>query len=99
MEVPQQLVFANDLQRAGEYAASRKYYRQFFEEHPEHTLRFKALFEIGDNYYYEKNKKKAREAYQEFQRYCSSQEELTQEEEGWVQAYQRLAQSRLSELK
>lgn len=57
-EVPQQLVFANDLQRGGEYAASRKCYRQFFEEHPVHILRFKALFEIGDNYYYEKISRK-----------------------------------------
>lgn len=97
-DIPQILVFANDLQRAGDYGSSRKYYEKFLVENPAHCLRFKALFEIADNFYYEKNYREARKAYEDFQTYCRTQQDLTEYEAGWVQAYTKLAESRLKKI-
>lgn len=97
--VPQILIFANDMQRAGDYALSRKYYERFFRENPTHCLRFKALYEIADNYYHEKNYKKAKKGYEIFQNYCKEQRNLTDEEAGWVEAYSKLSVSRMKEMK
>lgn len=58
--VPQELIFTNDMQRAGDYRLSRKYYRELLLENPTHPLWFKAFFEIADNYFYENNFVKAR---------------------------------------
>ncbi len=96
--VPQELVFANDMQRAGDYQLSRKYYKKFLLESPTHPLRFKAFFEIADNYFYENNFVKTREVYRQFQVYCKAQVQLTEEESGWVDAYSRLVMSRLQKI-
>ena len=97
-KIPALLILANDLQRAGEFAASRKCYQQYLEEYPGTCLCYKALFEVADNYFYEKEKEKARKAYGDFLAYCKEQPPATEEETGWVKAYTALTKSRLKTL-
>ena len=95
IEIPDEHVFANDLQRGGYYVASGKIYQRFFDEHPDHPLRFKCLYEVGDNLFYEKKYAAARKTYQEFIAYCARQEHITEEEQSWVDAYVKMSESRI----
>ena len=99
MDTPQELIQANDLQRGGHYSASRSLYARFFEENPTHPLRFKCLFEVADNLYYEERYAEASEAYQTFLNYCENQQEISDEEAGWIVAYIKLANSRIHSCK
>lgn len=44
-----------------------------FECNDTHPLRFKALFEVADNYYHAKDYKSAKSGYKNFLEYCSNQ--------------------------
>lgn len=98
LDTPQELIRANDLQRGGHYAASGKLYARFFEENPKHPLRFKCLFEVADNLYYEKRYAEALEVYQTFIHYCEGQQDISDEEAGWIDAYIKLANSRIDSI-
>ena len=95
MDTPQELIRANDLQRGGHYAASGKLYARFFKKNPTHPLRFKCLFEVADNLYYEERYAEALDAYQAFINYCAGQQNTSDEEAGWIDAYIKLANSRI----
>ena len=56
---------------------------------------FQALFEVADNYYHVKDYKSAKHGYEDFLEYCSVQENVTEQESGWIDAYTKLANSRL----
>ena len=99
MDTPKELIQANDLQRGGQYSASRSLYTRFFEKNPTHPLRFKCLFEVADNLYYEGRYAEASEAYQTFLNYCENQQEISDEEAGWIVAYIKLANSRIHSCK
>lgn len=60
-----------------------------------HPLRFKALFEVADNYYHAGDYRSAIQGYQKFLDCCSSQLDTT-EERGWIDAYTKLSRSRLT---
>ena len=94
-EIPEMLIQAQELQKAGDYTYSRRLYKEFFESNNTHPLRFKALFEVADNYYHAKDYKSAKKAYLDFLEYCSDQENTAEEEYGWIDAYTRLTKSRL----
>ena len=98
MDTPQELIRANELQRGGHYAASGKLYARFFEENPSHPLRFKCLFEVADNLYYEERYAEASSAYQMFIKYCGDQKDISDEEAGWIDAYIKLANSRIDSI-
>ena len=95
MDTPQELIRANDLQRGGHYAASGKLYARFFEENPSHPLQFKCLFEVADNLYYEERYAEALDAYHAFINYCAGQQNISDEEADWIDAYIKLANSRI----
>ena len=82
--IPPELVFANDLQRGGHYATSGKIYQKFFDEYPSHPLRFKCLYEVADNLFYEKKYRMAKEAYHKFMTYCEQQDVITEDERSWI---------------
>lgn len=94
-DIPEMLVLAQELQKLRKYELSRKMYMKFFITHPKHYMRFKALFEVADNLYYEKKYDEAFECYNNFLKYCSKQDNLTDEEFGWINAYKELAKSRM----
>lgn len=94
-DIPEILIRAQELQKGGDYTYSRKLYKEFFECNDTHPLRFKALFEVADNYYHAKDYKLAKQAYEVFLTYCSNQNIVTGEERGWIDAYTKLTYSRL----
>lgn len=89
------LILAQELQKLRDYKHSREIYMQFFISNPKHYMRFKALFEVADNLYYEKNYDEAIKYYNDFLGYCDKQDSLTVEEISWINAYKELAKSRL----
>ena len=95
IDSPEMLIRAQELQKGGDYTYSRKLYNEFFECNDTHPLRFKALFEVTDNYFHAKDYKTAKHGYEEFLEYCSVQEDVTEQESGWIDAYTKLANSRL----
>ena len=95
-DIPDILIRAQELQKAGDYTYSCKLYKQFWENNDVHPLRFKALFEVADNYYHAGDYRSAMQGYQEFLDYCSTQLDTTTEERGWIDAYTKLAHSRLT---
>lgn len=97
--VPKELILANELQKIGDYELSRKTYQDFFDANPMHILRFKALFEVADNLYHAGRYVEARQGYLKFLEYCASQEDLSADESGWVEAYTDLSNSRLRTIK
>jgi len=97
--VPQSLVMAQAFQKARDYSLSRKLYKEFFETHPNHHLKFKALFEIADNLFYEKKFTEALKAYEDFITYCSAVNNTSSDESGWINAYVALAHSRMKTIK
>ena len=70
-------------------------YARFFEEKPTHPLRFKCLFEVADNLFYEGRYAEASAAYRTFLNYCEEQQEISDEEAYWIDAYIRLTNSRI----
>ena len=99
VSVPEELIQANELQKIGDYELSRKIYQSFFESNPTHIMRFKALFEVADNFYHAGRYVEAQQGYQKFLEYCISQNNLTVDESGWVEAYTELSNSRLQTIK
>lgn len=97
-DIPEMLILAQALQKAGEYKRSRDIYMQFFTTHPKHFMRFKALFEVADNLYYEKKYDEAVECYNNFLNYCNEQDDLTDEEISWINAYKELTKSRFKRI-
>ncbi|URZ14072.1 tetratricopeptide repeat protein [Clostridium felsineum] len=93
--ISQELILAQELQKSREYKRSRELYMHFFIEHPKHYLRFKALFEVADNLYYEKKYDEAVKSYNKFLNYCDEQYKLTSQEISWVNAYKNLSYSRI----
>ncbi len=98
-EVPEILLQAQELQKAGDYGLSKKLYRRFFEENPEHPLRFKALFEVADNCYHAADYSDAEQGYRFFLSYCLEQNNVSEEEHKWIDAYMALSYSRLENIK
>ena len=96
-EIPEILVKAQEMQKIGDYRLSLKLYREFFENNPSHPMRFKALFEVADNYYHAGAYDNAQIGYENFLDYCGEQH-LSSEESGWVKEYSRLAHSRLKQI-
>ena len=92
--VPYELVIAQELQKAKKYKLSRESYMSFFTTNPSHILRFKALFEVADNYFHEGLYLEAVESYDKFLDYCNEQTEITEDEKDWVNAYTSLTISR-----
>lgn len=97
--IPQKLILAQDFQKARQYSLSRNLYSEFFSDNPNHPLRFKALFEVTDNWFHEKKYMEALNGFNDFVKYCDAQENLTEEEVGWINAYKQLAVSRLNLVK
>lgn len=97
--IPESLILAQNLQKARAYSSSRGLYKKFFDNNPGHYLRFKALFEVADNWFHEKKYANAEAGFTEFIKYCDSQQSLTEEEKGWVKYYRQLALSRIKEIK
>lgn len=97
-DIPETLVLAQDFQKARQYRLSRKLYSEFFSENPKHPLRFKALFEVADNWFHEKNAKEAIAGFLDFIEYCEGEKSFTDEEIGWINAYRKLAESRIQEV-
>lgn len=93
--IPDELIRANELQKIGDYKLSRNLYQKFFDCNPEHPLRFKALFEVADNFFHAGYYQDAKNGYELFLSYCAEQEKLSDEETGWVDAYTKLAYSRI----
>lgn len=93
--IPEMLVIAQELQKAREYERSRDMYMKFFNTHPKHCMRFKALFEAADNLYYEEKYKEAAKAYNKFLKYCDEEDNPTDEEKSWIDAYKELSGRRL----
>lgn len=98
IDIPEMLIRAQEFQKGGDYTYSRKLYKEFFECNDTHPLRFKALFEVADNYYHAKDYKSAKHGYEDFLEYCSVQEDVTEQESGWIDAYIKLANSRLKKI-
>lgn len=73
-------------------------YEEFFLNNQSHVLRFKALFEIADNIFYEGKYILAEKKYLEFIEYCISQDVCTKTEHSLVEAYVKLAKRRLIEM-
>ncbi|MCR4903742.1 MAG: tetratricopeptide repeat protein [Butyrivibrio sp.] len=96
--VTEELIQANEYQKIGDYKLSAKIYQQFFNDNPDHPMRFKALFEVADNLYHDKKYDEAKKQYQFFLSYCADQQQITSEEKGWVDAYTKLAYSRLENI-
>lgn len=94
--IPEILIKAQEFQKAGDYALSRKLYKNFFYNSPNHVLRFKALFEVADNYYYARDYDSALQYYRKFISYCKNQNKITSEEQNWICAYIKLAYSRIN---
>ena len=97
-KIPEDLIFAQELQKARDYSSSRKLYKDFFDNNPDHYLRFKALFEVADNWYHQKNYEFAQKAFLKFIEYCNSQINLTEQENDWIKYYKRLAISRINSI-
>lgn len=97
--VPQILIQAQELQKNKDFINSIKLYTKFFKENPINYMRFKALFEIADNWYYQEQYKQAYEAYTEFLCYCKEQKNITEQEKSWVDAYCELAKKRIQTIK
>lgn len=98
-ELPQSLVIAQAFQKAYNYSLSRKLYKEFFDTHPHHPLRYKALFEVADNLFYEKRSTEALKAYEDFIAYCKAAKKPSSEELGWINAYTALANSRIKNIR
>lgn len=98
-DVPESLVLAQELQKARDYHNSRHLYKQFFDNNPKHHLRFKALFEVADNWFHEKKYTNAGAAFVKFIEYCDNQQSLTEKEKEWIKYYKRLALSRIEAIK
>lgn len=94
--IPDELIKANELQKIGDYQLSQRLYQKFFDCNPQHPLRFKALFEVADNYFHAGCYQDAKKGYELFLSYCSEQKNLSEEESGWVDAYTKLAHSRIA---
>lgn len=97
-EIPEILILAQELQKNYEYKLSRKLYKDFFVNNPSHYLRFKALFEVADNWYYEKKYKEAIKEYNEFINYCNTYTNISIQELGWINAYKKLAYIRIKNI-
>lgn len=97
--VESELILAQELQKAGEYEHSRQMYKKFYGKYPKHPMRFKALFEVADNLYYEKKYKEALKSYDKFFKYCDEQDNVTAEEISWIKAYGNLAYSRIKAIR
>ena len=93
--VPDELIQANELQKMGDYKLSRRLYQKFFDYNQQHPLRFKALFEVADNFFHAGCYQEARNGYDLFLSYCAEQSNLSEEELGWISAYTKLAYSRI----
>jgi len=93
--IPDELIKANELQKIGDYKLSRTLYQKFFDCNPQHPLRFKALFEVADNFFHAGCYQDAKNGYEFFLSYCAEQKEVSVEESGWVNAYTKLAYSRI----
>lgn len=93
--IPNELILANELQKIGDYKLSRHLYQKFFDENPHHPLRFKALFEVADNFFHAKYYQDAKNGYELFLSYCAKQRHLSEEELGWIHAYTKLSYSRI----
>lgn len=93
--IPNELIQANELQKMGDYKLSGRFYQKFFDDNPEHPLRFKALFEVADNLFHAGCYRDAKNGYELFLSYCVKQRNLSEEEAGWVRAYTKLSQSRI----
>ena len=98
-DIPEMLILAQELQKSREYKRSKDMYMEFAITHPKHCMRFKAYFEVADNLYYEKKYNEAFECYNNFLKYCFKQDNLTDEEIDWINAYKSLAKSRLRWIK
>lgn len=98
IDVPQILIRAQEFQKFKQYDISRKLYYEFFTLNSNHPLRFKALFEIAENYFYEKNYKMALRAYLDYEQYCNSHITLSTEEELWIKGYKKLLETRFNEI-
>lgn len=96
-DIPEILVKAQEMQKMGDYRLSMKLYRDFFENNPCHPMRFKALFEVADNYYHAGDYSNAKTGYESFLDYCNGQHPSS-EESGWVKEYSKLAHSRLEQI-
>lgn len=94
-DIPEMLILAQELQKSGDYKHSREMYMKFFSDNPRHYMRFKALFEVADNLYYEKSYNEAAQSYNNFLKYCDEQSSLTDQERSWINAYKDLAERRL----
>ena len=97
-EVPNSLVMAQTFQKAHDYSLSRKLYKDFFDNNPHHPLRFKALFEVADNLFYEKKYTEALKAYEDFISYCKAVDKPSLKDLGWINAYTALAHSRIKNI-
>ena len=93
--IPDELIQANEQQKIGDYKLSRRLYQKFFDYNPQHPLRFKALFEVADNFFYAGCYQDARNGYELFLSYCAEQRNLSEEESGWISAYIKLSHSRI----
>lgn len=93
--IPNELIQANELQKMGDYKLSGRFYQKFFDDNPEHPLRFKALFEVADNFFHAGCYEEARNGYKLFLSYCAKQRNLSEEELGWICAYTKLSHSRI----
>lgn len=93
--IPKAIILAQEFQKAGDYENSIKLYNEFFHSHENHPLRIKALFEIADNYYHNKDYQSAKEQYRYFVEYCGSQEFECDKEYELCKAYVDLSNSRL----
>ncbi|WP_026659622.1 tetratricopeptide repeat protein [Butyrivibrio sp. AC2005] len=96
-DIPEILVKAQEMQKIGDYRLSMKLYRDFFENNSCHPLRFKALFEVADNYYHSGDYDSAQIGYNNFLDYCKGQSPSS-DEIGWVKEYSKLARSRLKQI-
>lgn len=93
-EIPEILIKAQEMQKIGDYRLSMKMYKKFFENNPDHPLRFKALFEVADNCFHAGDYVNAKGKYERFLEYCAEQQ-ISFEERGWVEEYSKLAKSRI----
>lgn len=96
--IPEELILAQELQKAREFQLSRNCFQAFFNANPSHCLRFKALYEVADNYFHEGLYPDAQKAYIKFLDYCKEQSKITEAEKGWISAYTALAFSRMEKI-